>query len=112
MQPSTSVPAVPVLNWHGCYDDQWGDLIVPEAFKHPAKFAKGLIERIYDYGFEQGYWRKGDLIGDPFGGEAVTRKERKSFFRRLYESKLPPDSDCRLDWEEVIFVRKPIGVNQ
>ncbi len=41
-----------------------------------------------------------------FGPPAVVRKERKSFFRRLYESDLPADSECRIDWEEVIFVQK------
>ena len=24
-----------VLNWVGCYDDSWRDLIVDEAFAHP-----------------------------------------------------------------------------
>jgi hypothetical protein len=38
-----------------------------------------------------------------FGHEHVTRKERKSFFRRLAEKKGSP----RIDWEEVIVVRKP-----
>jgi len=55
-------------DWHGCYDDNWNDLIVDEAFAHPAKFAPGLIRRIYRHGFERGYWTEGDLIGDPFGG--------------------------------------------
>ena len=56
--------------WHNCYDLQWGKLLVPEAFSHPAKFAPGLIQRIYRYGLAQGYWCTGDLIGDPFGGIA------------------------------------------
>lgn len=54
--------------WHGCYDEGWRDLIVPEAFAHPAKFAKGLIERIVRHGLRRGYWRAGDTLGDPFGG--------------------------------------------
>ena len=54
--------------WENCYSDSWKDLIVPEAFSHPAKFAPGLIRRIYEHGFKQGYWKKGDTILDPFGG--------------------------------------------
>ncbi len=38
-----------------------------------------------------------------YGGEIVTRTERKSFFRRLAESKGSP----RIDYEEVLIVRKP-----
>jgi DNA modification methylase len=62
---------VPVTEWHGCYDDGWGDLIVSEAYAHPAKFAKGLIERIIEHGLAQGYWQAGDTLGDPFGGVAL-----------------------------------------
>jgi len=57
--------------WHGCYDDGWGMLITPESFAHPAKFARGLIERIIRHGLERGYWREGQLLGDPFGGVAL-----------------------------------------
>ena len=38
-------------------------------------------------------------------GEHVNRKERKSFFRRLAEHKGSP----RIDWEEVLCVRKGTG---
>lgn len=58
----------PILDWHGCYDGNWNGLIVPEAFRHPAKFAPGLVDRIYRHGFAHGWWSAGDLIGDPFGG--------------------------------------------
>lgn len=61
---------IPVLTWHNCYDDSWRKLIVPEAFAHPAKFAPGLIRRIYVHGLNRGWWKRGDLIGDPFGGIA------------------------------------------
>jgi len=54
--------------WTGCYNDSWKGLIVPEAFSHPAKFSPGLIKRIYEHGFEKGYWKPGDTISDPFGG--------------------------------------------
>lgn len=55
-------------DWHGCYRSGWKGLIHPDAFAHPAKFSRGLIRRIYAHGLERGYWRKGDLVGDPFGG--------------------------------------------
>ena len=55
-------------DWHGCYEDGWGELIVGEAYAHPAKFRAGLIDRIFKHGFERGWWVKGDVIGDPFGG--------------------------------------------
>lgn len=60
-----------VTTWHNCYDDGWKGLIVPEAFAHPAKFARGLIARIIDHGMDAGWWKQGDLIGDPFGGVAL-----------------------------------------
>jgi len=59
------------LIWDGCYAGGWGDLIVGEAFAHPAKFARGLIERILTHGLGRGYWRVGSTIGDPFGGVAL-----------------------------------------
>jgi hypothetical protein len=55
-------------SWHGCYDDSWKGLIAPAAFAHPAKFSRGLIERIFDYMLARGWIAKGDTIGDPFGG--------------------------------------------
>ena len=55
-------------HWHGCYNDSWKGLIVSEAFAHPAKFARGLIERIIEHGLAEGYWQKGSLIGDPMCG--------------------------------------------
>ena len=75
-------------DWHGCYDDGWGDMIVegcPEilkslfgtipkeesAYKHPAKFAKGLIQRIILHGLAEGFWQPGGLVADPFGGVAL-----------------------------------------
>ena len=57
-----------LTTWNNCYDNQWSGLIVPEAFSHPAKFSPGLIQKIYSYGIEQGWFGPGDTIGDPFGG--------------------------------------------
>lgn len=74
-------------DWDGCYDKGWGDMVVggtdapddgqetffevkaeESAYTHPAKFAAGLIQRIYAHGFTQGWWRAGDIIADPFAG--------------------------------------------
>jgi hypothetical protein len=44
---------------------------------------------------------------DMFEGTTTKRKEKKSFFRRLHESKLAPDDPRRIDYEEVLIVRKP-----
>ena len=39
----------PVDSWAGCYDDSWQGLITPESFSHPAKMARGLLDRILDH---------------------------------------------------------------
>ncbi len=57
--------------WHGCYDHGWTGVITPESFKHPAKFSKALIERIYDHCLARGWLVRGDTVGDPFGGIAT-----------------------------------------
>lgn len=61
--------------WNGCYDDGWKDLIVPEAFSHPAKYSLGLIRRIYNHAKEQGWIKQGDIVLDPFGGVALGGRE-------------------------------------
>jgi DNA modification methylase len=61
---------IPIIDWYGAYDGQWRDWLHPLAFRHPAKFAPNLIQRIYAHGFERGWWRKGDTVADPFGGIA------------------------------------------
>lgn len=60
------------LDWHNLYDLSWDGLIVPEAFAHPAKAARGVLEKIIGYGFEQGFWERGSVIGDCFGGVGTT----------------------------------------
>jgi 16S rRNA G966 N2-methylase RsmD len=45
--------------------------------------------------------------GGLFGGDIVTKKERKSFFRRLHEAKVPEVDERRIDWEEVLIFQKP-----
>jgi hypothetical protein len=59
---------VQTTTWGGCYKDSWKGLIVPAAYSHPAKVARGLAVRLFDHGFGRGWWRKGDLVADPFMG--------------------------------------------
>ncbi|MFA5349082.1 MAG: DNA methyltransferase, partial [Candidatus Paceibacterota bacterium] len=64
-----------------------------------------LLENI---GFKTVYriraWTLTETIHDDlFKGETVNRKERKSFFRRNYESKFPNN---RIDWEEILICKK------
>jgi hypothetical protein len=62
---------VPTLDWTGCYAQGWGrDVLVPPAMSHPAKFARGLLTRLFDHGFKRGWWAKGSLVADPFAGVA------------------------------------------
>ena len=63
--------AVKTMDWFGCYSSGWRNEIVPEAFSHPAKFARGLIRRIYEHALERGYLRESDTVLDPFGGIAL-----------------------------------------
>lgn len=56
--------------WWNCYNSQWGDELVPEAFSHPAKGAPGLSKRIYDHAIDEGWLSAGDTVLDPFGGVA------------------------------------------
>jgi len=55
-------------DWYKCYGKGWGDLLVPDAFGHPAKFSRLLIRRIYTHCLRQGYLQPGDVVLDPFGG--------------------------------------------
>ena len=57
--------------WNGCYDNHWNGIIVDEAFAHPAKFAHGLIRRIYKHAVDEGWLKAGDTVVDPFGGVAL-----------------------------------------
>jgi hypothetical protein len=60
-----------MIKWDGCYSDSWQGVIDPAAFAHPAKFARGLIRRIYQHMIERGYLSPGDSVIDPFGGVAL-----------------------------------------
>lgn len=58
-------------DWRKCYGTGWGDLIIPAAYAHPAKFSRKLIKRIYEHALEQGYLAQGATVIDPFGGVAL-----------------------------------------
>ena len=58
--------------WHNCYDDSWKDIIVPEAFVHPAKMARGLTVKIFKHASSESWIKPGDVVVDPFGGIGST----------------------------------------
>ena len=59
-------------DWKNCYEEGWQNVIVPEAFSHPAKMSYGLLKRILDHIKEQGWLKEGQVILDPFGGIGST----------------------------------------
>lgn len=54
--------------WAGCYRSGWQGLCVPEAFAHPAKYSRALIQRIYQHLTAEGWLRPGDTVLDCFAG--------------------------------------------
>lgn len=58
----------PITEWAGAYDLSWKGYICEAAFAHPAKFSRGLIERIYKHMISQGWLNRGDCVVDCFGG--------------------------------------------
>lgn len=79
-----------LVRWDGCYDAGWRDLIVPAAFSHPAKMARGLIARIFDHLFAIGALTKGATVLDPFGGIGTTAIEGASRGVRVICCELEP----------------------
>lgn len=59
------------LQWYGLYREGWEGEITPDAFKHPAKFSRALIRKIYRHMLDSGYIKPGQTIVDPFGGVAL-----------------------------------------
>lgn len=59
------------LDWRGCYRGSWKNEIVPDAFQHPAKYARRLIARIYDHLLDERLIERGARVIDPFGGVAL-----------------------------------------
>jgi len=58
----------PIIEWQNCYQEKWGSLLNPESVSHPAKMARGLVFRIYEYAIEKGYIQSGNTVLDPFAG--------------------------------------------
>ena len=58
-------------DWRGFYKEGWQGEIIPEAFSHPAKFARGLIRQIYSHMLAEDWLREGNTVIDPFGGVAL-----------------------------------------
>jgi hypothetical protein len=56
-------------DWYGLYSVGWKKEIADESFRHPAKFARDLIKRIYAHA--QNYIKPGDTVLDPFAGVAL-----------------------------------------
>ena len=54
--------------WYGCFRHSWQNLLVPQAFQHPGKYNRGVLDRLYDALQAAGYLRPGYHIHDPFGG--------------------------------------------
>lgn len=55
--------------WQGCFESTWTGVLAAEAIAaHPAKFARGLIERIFKFMLAEGMIRRGHTVFDPFGG--------------------------------------------
>ncbi|KKN49361.1 hypothetical protein LCGC14_0643370 [marine sediment metagenome] len=61
-----------ITNEYGLYDGSWKGVITPDSFQHPAKMPYGLLVWIIETGLERGYWQRGELLGDPFGGIGST----------------------------------------
>lgn len=61
-----------LLDWTGCYRESHRELVVPEAFAHPAKMSVSLCRRIFAFMEESGMLKPGDVVLDPFGGIGTT----------------------------------------
>jgi hypothetical protein len=76
--------------WAGCYDGNWKGVVVPDAFKHPAKYSRALIRRIYQHMLAQGYVKRGQLVIDPFGGVALGAMDAMELGLRWVGCELEP----------------------
>ncbi len=59
-----------IITWdfNTCFVPTWRDVITPRSFEHPGKFARGIVEKILDYGLTNKFWSTNDAILDPFAG--------------------------------------------
>lgn len=97
---------VKLTDWYKCYSGGWTNEIVPEAFSHPAKFARGLIRRIYEHAIEQGWLTEDRGAQYKLNGDLDKRQvKRCSFFRRLHERKYP---HLAIDYEIVLCMEKKL----
>lgn len=58
-------------DWYHCYSHSLKGVISDASFSHPAKFAYGLICRIYAHLLERGWLQEGDIVADPFAGVGI-----------------------------------------
>lgn len=58
-------------DWYGLYSEKWTGDINLCSMSHPAKFARGLIQKIYQHAMEEGWITKNSRIVDCFGGVAL-----------------------------------------
>lgn len=61
--------------WTGCYKARWKGVLTDASMRHPAKFSRGLIERIYRHAQEEGWISAGAKVIDPFGGVATGARD-------------------------------------
>ena len=54
--------------WEDLYWQTWKGILHEDTYKHPAKFAPGLIRRIYTYMHRELYIPRNSVILDPFAG--------------------------------------------
>jgi len=93
--------------WQNCYDDGWKDIIIPEAFSHPAKFSRGLIHRIYWHAKEMGWVKPGDWVLDPFGGVALGGLDAMSMGLNWIGVELEPKF-CKLGEQNIDLWRRTL----
>ena len=60
-----------VDTWTGLYKSGWQKVACVEAFSHPAKFARGLIQYIYQHAIKEGFLVPGNTVLDVFAGTAL-----------------------------------------
>lgn len=61
---------IEVFDWYGLYGSaaNWGKILNPEAYQHPAKISPALARKIYGLAIERGMIQPGDIVLDPFSG--------------------------------------------
>ena len=57
--------------WPRMYKASWQKIVVVEAFSHPAKYSRALIQHIYQHAMEEGWLVPGNTVLDVFAGTAL-----------------------------------------